>query len=52
MASKSEFDLKLINAVESRPLLWDTTSEDYKFAEKKPEQWGEIAVLLESDISE
>ena len=52
MASKSEFDLKLINAVQSRPILWNSTSEEFKFAEKKAEEWGEIAVLQESDISE
>ena len=40
MAPKLEFDLKRIIAVQRRPILWDSTSEEYKFAEKKPEEWG------------
>ena len=51
MAGKSDFDLKLINEVHKRPILWDSRSEDYKFAERKPEEWSQIAALLESDIS-
>lgn len=51
MASRSEFDINLINAVRDRPILWDPRFDDYKLAEKKPQEWMSIAEILNSDVS-
>ena len=46
MAGRSNFDLKLIDEVKKRPNLWDSRSEEYKYAEKKPEEWAQIATVF------
>lgn len=50
VANKSEFDLILIEEVRKRPILWDRHDDDYKYIDKKPEHWTEIANVLKSGI--
>jgi len=42
----------LINDVQKRPLLWDTSNEDYKDKNKKNSAWFEIALSLLSNFNE
>jgi len=38
-----EDELRLIHEVEKRPILWDSTSDNYKRADLKPQVWAEVA---------
>ena len=48
----TEFDLKVIELVKARPMLWDTRHVDYKCSERKPLEWQQIAEELGSDAGE
>ena len=50
--TSTEFDLKLLELVKNRPLLWDTRQMDYKSSEKKMLEWHLIAEELDSEASE
>jgi hypothetical protein len=44
--------LTLIELVESRPCLWDKTSEEFKDRELKSKHWLEVCSFLEPDFQQ
>jgi len=49
--TNTEFDLKLLELVKNRPLLWDNRQLDYKSSEKKMLEWRHIAEELGAEAS-
>jgi hypothetical protein len=41
-----DVEMKMIQEIESRPVLWDVTSSFYKRADLKPAAWVEVADVL------
>ncbi|XP_071642179.1 uncharacterized protein [Temnothorax longispinosus] len=41
-----DVEMKMIQEIESRPVLWDVTSSIYKRADLKPAGWAEVADAL------
>ena len=42
----------LIDLIESKPCLWDKTSDSYKDKIEKSKAWREICAFLEGDFSQ
>ena len=42
--------MNLIELVQSRPYLWDTTSEEFKDRELKSKPWLEVCFFLELNV--
>lgn len=48
---KYRFDTELlITAIEQKPCIWDTSSEDYKNRDAKIKAWDEVAEILLHDF--
>lgn len=46
-----EIDYRLVDLVETKPILWDCTSEIYKRSDLKIAVWDEIAKQLGSNFT-